>query len=75
MIIIRSPLIYPDPYLGWEGFVTGGIETCDIPGKHRIRREIMNEPFVQYTAKELNNYIEAWDKFSFRNKGVKELEV
>ncbi|MEJ7675696.1 MAG: thioesterase domain-containing protein [Chitinophagaceae bacterium] len=75
MIIFRSPLIYPDPYLGWNGFVTGGIETCDIPGKHRNRREIMNEPFVQHTAKELNNYLEAWDNLTFRNKVIKELRV
>ncbi len=58
MIIFRSPEIYLDPYLGWDGLVTGGIETCDIPGKHINRREIINEPFVQYTAKKLKYYLE-----------------
>jgi len=57
MIIFRSPGIYPDPHLGWSGLLTGGIETRDISGEHRNRREIMNEPFVQRTAKELNYYL------------------
>jgi hypothetical protein len=58
MIIFRSPGIYSDPHLGWDGLVTGGIETCDIPGKHRNRREIMNEPFIQDTAERLKLILE-----------------
>jgi hypothetical protein len=57
MIIIRSPEVYKDPHLGWAGLVSGGIETCDIPGKHANRREILNEPFVQLTAQELTKYL------------------
>ncbi|MGI8581609.1 MAG: non-ribosomal peptide synthetase [Chitinophagaceae bacterium] len=58
MIIFRSPGIYSDPHLGWDGLVTGGIETFDIPGKHRNRREIMNEPFIQDTAERLKLILE-----------------
>lgn len=58
MIIFRSPEIYEDPYLGWNGLVAGGIETCDIAGGHKNRREIMNEPFVQNTANELKKYLQ-----------------
>ena len=57
MIIFRSPKIYVDPCLGWEGLVTGCIETCDIPGEHKDRRQIMNEPFIKYTAEKLNKYL------------------
>jgi len=58
MIIFRSPGIYQDPHLGWSDFVTGEIKTIDIPGDHKDRREIMNEPFVQDTAKQLKMHIE-----------------
>lgn len=58
LIIFRSPGIYVDPHLGWSDFVTGKITTVDIPGHHKDRRQIMNEPFVQITAKELKKVIE-----------------
>jgi amino acid adenylation domain-containing protein len=57
MTIFRSPGIYRDPHLGWSDFVTGEIKTIDIPGLHKDRRQIMNEPFVQITAKELKMHI------------------
>ena len=57
MIIFRSPEIYLDPSLGWDSFVTGGIETYDISGKHKNRREIMNEPFIKTTAQKLDSYL------------------
>jgi thioesterase domain-containing protein len=57
MVIFRSAEIYPDPELGWDGLVEGGLETCDIPGKHENRRAIMNEPFVRSTAEQLRKYL------------------
>ncbi|MEO5782430.1 MAG: amino acid adenylation domain-containing protein [Ginsengibacter sp.] len=60
MIILRSPKIYPDPSLGWDGLVTGDIETCDISGEHKDRRQIMNEPFIKDTAEKLNNYLKVY---------------
>ncbi len=57
MTILRSPEIYPDPHLGWSDYVAGEIKTIDIPGFHKDRRDIMNEPFVQETAKELKMHI------------------
>ena len=61
MLIFRSPEIYLDPTLGWDNFVSGGIETYDISGKHKNRREIMNEPFIQITAQKLNSYLQEYD--------------
>lgn len=58
LTIFRSPGIYVDPNLGWSDFVTGKITTVDIPGRHKDRRQIMNEPFVQITAKEISKVIE-----------------
>jgi len=46
------------PHLGWSDFVTGEIKTFNIPGHHADRRQIMNEPFVQFTAKELKKHID-----------------
>jgi amino acid adenylation domain-containing protein len=57
MVVFRSPGIYPDPYLGWQHLVTGEIKTNDIPGEHETRRDIMNEPYVQYLAKELQAFL------------------
>ncbi|MBD0366359.1 MAG: hypothetical protein ICV53_09690 [Flavisolibacter sp.] len=57
MLIFRSPKIYQDPHLGWSEFVRGGIGTIDIPGKHKIRREIMNEPYVRTTVERLKQFL------------------
>jgi hypothetical protein len=57
MVVFRSPGIYTDPYLGWQHLVNGGIKTNDIPGEHETRRDIMNEPYVQYLAKELQVFL------------------
>ena len=56
--IIRSPDLYTDPHIGWTDFVEGEIKTIDIPGKHKDRRQILNEPFVELTAKALKKEIE-----------------
>jgi len=58
MIIFRSPEIYWDPYLGWKTYIKGKIKTFDIPGKHKTRRDVMNEPHVQILAKQLQNFLE-----------------
>jgi amino acid adenylation domain-containing protein len=58
MVIFRSPGIYKDPYLGWKNFVKGEIKTFDIPGEHKTRRYIMNEPHVQFLAEELQNFLD-----------------
>ncbi len=58
MIIFRSPGIYKEPYLGWKGFVKGEIKSFDIPGPHESRRDIMNEPYVQFLAEELKKSLD-----------------
>ena len=58
LTIFRSPGLYPDPHIGWTNFVAGEIRTVDIPGKHKDRRQILNEPFVQLTAEALKSEIE-----------------
>ncbi|HEY8780359.1 MAG TPA: amino acid adenylation domain-containing protein [Mucilaginibacter sp.] len=58
MVIFRSPGIFTDPYLGWKSFVKGEIKTFDIPGMHKTRRDILNEPFVQFLAKEIKNHLD-----------------
>lgn len=63
MIIFRSPDIYKDdPTLGWDGLLAGGIGICNIAGDHINRRDIMNEPFVQNLAKELEDYLSGGQK-------------
>ena len=58
MVVFRSPGIFSkDSYLGWKNFVKGEIKTIDIPGMHETRRDILNEPFVQILAKELENIL------------------
>jgi thioesterase domain-containing protein/acyl carrier protein len=57
MVIFRSPQIYPDPHLGWSHLVGGEIETYTIQGDHLNRRDIMNEPFVQFMAQELKKHL------------------
>jgi amino acid adenylation domain-containing protein len=58
MIIFRSPGIYKEPYLGWKNFVKGEIKSFDIPGLHESRRDIMNEPYVQFLAEELKKSLD-----------------
>ncbi|MEP6901718.1 MAG: amino acid adenylation domain-containing protein [Actinomycetota bacterium] len=49
----NQPLgIQPDPTLGWENFVAGGIEIHDVPGHHG---SIVAEPYVGVLAEKLNN--------------------
>jgi thioesterase domain-containing protein/acyl carrier protein len=62
MVIFRSANIFSDPCLGWDPFVTDGIETCDIPGEHKKYREIIREPYVQQTAEKLSDYLKMYDK-------------
>ncbi|MDB4904132.1 MAG: non-ribosomal peptide synthetase [Mucilaginibacter sp.] len=57
MVIFRSPGIYTDPYLGWQG-LANEIQTFDIPGMHEWRRHILSEPHVQFLAKELKNFLD-----------------
>jgi amino acid adenylation domain-containing protein len=56
MVIFRSPELYDDPSLGWSRYVTD-IKTIDIPGKHRDRRSILEEPFVEYLANDINKML------------------
>lgn len=58
MLIFYSPGIYNDPTLGWSNLAKDGITSCIIPGNHKTRREIMNEPFVQILAHHLKNHLE-----------------
>jgi hypothetical protein len=36
----------------------GGIKTFDVPGVHKTRRDIMDEPFIQFLAKELKFFLD-----------------
>ncbi|HEY4322689.1 MAG TPA: amino acid adenylation domain-containing protein [Mucilaginibacter sp.] len=58
MVVFRSPDIYSDPYLGWRSFVNGDIKTFDVPGVHKRRRDILNEPHVQLLAEEFKNFLD-----------------
>ena len=42
----------------YKDFVNGEIKTFDVPGIHKSRRDIMNEPNVGYLANELKNLLE-----------------
>jgi len=58
MVVFRSPGVFSkDSYLGWKNLVKGEIKTIDIPGTHKTRRDILNEPFVQILARELENIL------------------
>ncbi|MEO8109717.1 MAG: amino acid adenylation domain-containing protein [Ginsengibacter sp.] len=57
MIIFRSPQIYKDLYLGWKKHVSGGIESCDVPGKYTNRQDIMKEPFVGVISDKLKTIL------------------
>jgi thioesterase domain-containing protein len=57
MVIFRSPKIYKDPHIGWTKFIAGGIKTVDIPGTHKERRAVMEEPHVQVLAAELKKHL------------------
>jgi thioesterase domain-containing protein len=39
-----------DPYAGWKGLATGGVEVCEIPGGHV---SILAKPQVQTLAEHL----------------------
>jgi amino acid adenylation domain-containing protein len=52
----NQPLgIEPDPTLGWENLVAGGIEIHEIPGHHG---SIVAEPYVRVLAEKLSECIE-----------------
>ncbi len=53
VIIFRSPKIYKDPSLGWGEFISGGVKSYDVPGEHKLRNEILKEPFVPFVAAKL----------------------
>ncbi len=58
MVTFRSPGIFKDPYLGWENLIEDEIKTFEVPGAHQTRRDIMNEPYVGFLAKELKNFLD-----------------
>ncbi|GAA4310206.1 amino acid adenylation domain-containing protein [Mucilaginibacter gynuensis] len=59
MVVFRSPDIYTVPHLGWKTLITNGIKAISIPGEHESRRDILNEPYVQHLAKELERFLPA----------------
>ncbi len=48
---MREPLDGDDPYLGWGGFVAGGIEVCPIHASHET---ILQEPAVKVLSERLS---------------------
>jgi len=45
-----------DPYAGWKGFASGGVEVCEIPGGHV---SILTKPQVQILAEHLKARIQS----------------
>jgi amino acid adenylation domain-containing protein len=54
--VFRGKGLYSDATLGWNG-LAAHIESCEIPGRHRMRRSMMDEPLVQALAVELKQQL------------------
>jgi amino acid adenylation domain-containing protein len=55
--VFRGRGLYSDPTLGWNG-LAARIDSCEIPGRHRMRRSMMDEPLVQTLAAELKQHMQ-----------------
>jgi amino acid adenylation domain-containing protein len=56
MVLFRAARLERDPFLGWEGLPSGGIEVHAI-GADGSAREIMREPWVQEVASVLTRHL------------------
>lgn len=58
MLIFRDQGPYRDPNLGWGRFVTGDIESHEVPVSVDHHRALMQEPVVRTVAKEIEKYLD-----------------
>lgn len=42
--------LFPEPKLGWEELVTGGVEIHEISGDHKLHRDLMAGKFVSVSS-------------------------
>jgi hypothetical protein len=57
MVVFETKGLFLDPKLGWDELVTGGVEIHEIPGEHRLHRDLMSGQFVIALAERLNKYL------------------
>jgi amino acid adenylation domain-containing protein len=57
MLIFRDQGPYRDPNLGWARFVTGNIESHELPVTVNHHRALLQEPVVLRVAEEIERYL------------------
>jgi hypothetical protein len=57
MLIFRDQGPYRDPNLGWARFVTGNIESRELPVTVNHHRALLQEPVVHRVAEEIEEYL------------------
>ena len=57
MVVFETKGLFPDPELGWDELVTGGVEIHEISGDHKLHRDLMAGKFVIGLADRLNKYL------------------
>jgi hypothetical protein len=57
MCIFVTKGLFPDPAMGWEKLVTGGVEVHEIPGEHREHRDLMAGTFIVGVCEKLKPYL------------------
>ncbi len=57
MVVFRDQGPYPDPYLGWQQYVTGDILHYEIPVTVKHHRAVMQEPAVRILAEKMEEYL------------------
>lgn len=57
MLIFRDQGPYKNQTLGWDQFVTGEIECCEVPVSVNHHRALMQEPVVRTVAQKLEQYV------------------
>jgi amino acid adenylation domain-containing protein len=60
LVVLRGKGLYRDPALGW-GQYAQSIETVEVGGPQRLRREIVAEPVVQMLARDLQARMDRLD--------------
>ena len=57
MAVFKTKGLFLDSNLGWDELVTGGVDSHEIPGEHRLHRDLMSGEFVIALADRLNEYL------------------
>jgi amino acid adenylation domain-containing protein len=61
MVIFETEGLFPDPRLGWQDLIAGGLEIHRIPADHRSHRDLMTGGFVARMAALLRTYLSSED--------------